>query len=88
MNDRSFPLAPAPARPASPTPIVAVLRRAPLAPIREVLAVSIHDVVNDAGVKRTVAELWRVSRRIESERWLRRALGELSPRGTRRDDGR
>jgi hypothetical protein len=70
------PPLPGPARPIAPAPIVRLLRREPLAPIREVLAVSIHDVVNDEHVKWTVAELWRITRWIENERWLRRALAE------------
>ncbi len=59
-----------------PDPIELVVRRAPLASIQEVLSVSIHDVVNHAWCRRAVCDLYRISRRIEDESWLRRQLAD------------
>jgi hypothetical protein len=75
MGDRSFPQ-----RGDDPPrvifPVEQVLRRPPLAALREVLSLSLHDAINDPRRRRTLAEFYRVSRRIEDEGWLRRALGE------------
>jgi hypothetical protein len=51
-----------------------VVRRPPLAAIHELLAVSIHDVINEPRVRVQVRALYKVSRWIENETWLRRAL--------------
>jgi len=73
MSDSVFPRMPSwptPAREAA----ALVLRRRPLAPIREVLCISIHDLVNEPRHKAAVADLYRVSRGIANESWLRREL--------------
>lgn len=75
MPDLLFPDRPGVAPPA-PAPVVRVVRREPLAAIREALDLSIHDVVNDAACRRRVLDLYRVCRRIEDESWLRWALSE------------
>ncbi len=49
-----------------------VAPRAPLSDIYEVLATSIHDVVNERLSKTLVADFYRITRWIENERWLRR----------------
>ena len=51
-----------------------VVRRPPLAAIHELLAVSIHDVINEPRVRVQVRALYKVSRWIENETWLRQAL--------------
>ena len=51
-----------------------VVRRPPLAAIHELLSVSIHDVINQPGVRIKVRALYKVSRWIENETWLRRVL--------------
>jgi hypothetical protein len=73
MADLVFPERPALpwARPAA---VELVVRREPLAAIRQMLAISIHDVVNEPRCKCRVAEFYRVMRRIENENWLRRQL--------------
>lgn len=76
MADPLFPQSPVvPRRP--PPSVEQVVRRAPLASIHEVLKISIHDVINDPRCRRTMAELYRLTRRIQNEIWLRRQLGEL-----------
>jgi hypothetical protein len=52
--------------------VVRLVARDPLAAIQEVLSVSIHDLVNRASCKRVVTDLYRISRRIDNEGWLRR----------------
>ena len=59
-----------------PQSIVRVTPDAPLAAIRDVLGISIHDVVNYARRKAQVAELYRITRRIDNEAWLRRRFEE------------
>jgi len=61
-------------------PIELVVPRRPLAAIRELLAISIHDVVNDGRVKCVVADLYRITRRVEAESWLRRQLEDEAAR--------
>ena len=51
--------------------VVRVVRRPPLAAICELLSVSIHEVVNDPRVRFRVRALYKVSRWIENETWLR-----------------
>jgi len=51
-----------------------VVRRPPLAAICELLSVSIHEVINDPRVRIQVRALYKVSRWIENETWLRRAV--------------
>ena len=51
-----------------------VVRRPPLAAIHELLSVTIHDVINEPRVRLRVRALYKVSRWIENETWLRRAL--------------
>jgi hypothetical protein len=74
MADRVFPesfVAPV----VEPTPVVKVVRREPLTAIREVLSISIDEIVNHGRSKSLVADFYRISRRIENEAWLRRQLG-------------
>lgn len=73
MADRTFSERPA-ATPWRTTPVERVVRREPLAPIHQVLSISIHDIVNEARIKSIVADFYRVTRWIENERWLRRQL--------------
>ena len=80
MADRSFPELPAPP-PFHPTPVERVVPREPLRAIGELLAISIHDVVNDRRHKRAVAGFYRISRRIENDAWLRRQLDDLAVEG-------
>ncbi|HEX5042623.1 MAG TPA: hypothetical protein VFV75_06940 [Candidatus Polarisedimenticolaceae bacterium] len=54
--------------------VVRVVRRPPLAAICELLSVSIHEVINDPRTRIQVRALYKVSRWIENETWLRRAL--------------
>ena len=54
--------------------VVRVVRRPPLAAICELLSVSIHEVINDPRVRIQVRALYKVSRWIENETWLRRAV--------------
>ena len=77
MPDLSFPVVPGAPVP-MPAPVELVVRRSPLASIREVLAISLDDLVNEREVKRVVYDLYRVSRRVESEAWLRRRLADVS----------
>ena len=51
-----------------------VVRRPPLAAISELLSVSIHEVINDPRTRIRVRALYKVSRWIENETWLRRVL--------------
>ena len=76
MANTAFPESPAP-QAISIQPIEVVFHRAPLAPIREALAISIHDIVNDARHKRIVFDFFRIARRIERDAWLRRRLREM-----------
>ena len=59
-----------------PVPVVRVVPREPLAAIREVLSISIHDVVNSAARKCMVADLYRITCGVEDEAWLRRRFRE------------
>jgi hypothetical protein len=77
VTDLSFPLVPAAPIP-GPTPVELVVRRNPLSAIREVLAISLDDVVNESRLKRAVHDLYRATRRIEDERWLRRRLADMA----------
>ena len=71
MVDSSFPHRPTEA-PRAPAPVELVAPRAPLSAIHEVLAISIHDVVNERRSKTLVADFYRITRWMENERWLRR----------------
>jgi hypothetical protein len=73
MLDSVFPDRPL-LPPLRPTPVVRVLRREPLTAICEVLGITIDHVVNDRRCKAAVADLFRATRAIENEAWLR---GEL-----------
>jgi hypothetical protein len=73
MANRVFPELPL-APVAEPTPVVKVVRHEPLMAIREVLSVSIDDIVNGRRTKAIVADFYRISRRIDNEAWLRRQL--------------
>ncbi len=73
MPDLSFPVVPV-APPPSQAPVELVVRRDALSAIREVLAVSLDDIVNHRRFKLAVRDLYRVSRRVEDEAWLRRRL--------------
>jgi len=74
MADALFPTLPR-GRARTREGVVRVVRRPPLAAICELLSVSIHQVVNDPRVRIQVRALYKVSRWIENETWLRRALG-------------
>jgi hypothetical protein len=54
--------------------VVCVVRRPPLTAICELLSVSIHEVVNDPRTRIQVRALYKASRWIENETWLRHAL--------------
>ncbi len=73
MPDLSFPVVPA-VPPPTPAPIELLVRRAPLSAIREVLSISIDDIVNDRRLKYAVHDLYRVTRRIEDEAWLKHRI--------------
>ena len=73
MADALFPALPR-GRPRHREGVVRVVRRPPLAAICELLSVSIHEVINDPRVRNQVRALYKVSRWIENETWLRRAL--------------
>ena len=77
MPDRAFPELPPPPL-QWPTPIELVQPREPLRAIGELMAISIHDIVNDAQRKRQVEHLWRIRCRIANEAWLRRRLESLA----------
>ena len=77
MTDLSFPAVPATPPPA-PTPVELLVRGSPLSSIREALAISLDDLVNERRLKLAVLDLYRVSRRIEEESWLRRRLADLA----------
>ncbi len=79
MVSSIFPERPG-ALPHRPTPIELVVRREPLAAIRELLSISIHDVVNDARCKNVVADFYRVTRRVEAEAWRHRQVEDLEAR--------
>jgi len=53
------------------------VHRDPLAAIRDILALSIHDIVNEARHKRVVHDFFRIASRIERDAWLRRRLREM-----------
>jgi len=55
-----------------PVAVVHMVRHDPLAAIQQLLSISIHEVVNETRYKRIVADLYRITRRIENELWLRR----------------
>ena len=71
MANLVFPDRPA-LPPHEPVPVVRLVTHVSLAAIQELLSVSIHDLVNRASCKRVVLDLYRISRRIENEGWLRR----------------
>ena len=73
MGDALFPTLPR-ERGRTREGVVRVVRRPPLAAICELLSVSIHEVVNDPRTRIQVRALYKVSRWIENETWLRRAL--------------
>ena len=73
MSDLLFPERPVgPIQ--QPVQVERVVRRDPLAAIQELLSISIDHVVNDTRCKAVVADLYRITRQIENEAWLRRAL--------------
>jgi hypothetical protein len=77
MPDSSFP--DIPVLPLlSPTPIEQVVPREPLRSLEELLAITIHDLVNDSGRRRLVGDLYRISRRIDNDGWLRRQMTEMA----------
>ena len=77
VPDLSFPMVPrTPA--ARPTPVELVVRRNPLSAIREALGISLDELVNERRLKSAVSDLYRVTRRIEDESWLRRRLLEMA----------
>ena len=71
MADSSFPHRPA-QPPQAPAAVELVAPRAPLSAIHEVLATSIHDVVNERRARSLVADFYRITRWMENEWWLRR----------------
>jgi hypothetical protein len=71
MADLVFPDRPA-LPPHEPVPVVRVVSHDALAAIREVLSISIHDLVNGSSCKHLVRDLYRITRRIDNEAWLRR----------------
>jgi hypothetical protein len=73
MANLVFP-EPAPLPVHEPVPIVRIVRREPLRAIQELLAISIDHVVNDRRCKIVVADLYRTTRRVENEAWLRREI--------------
>ena len=70
MPDRVFPDRPV-ARIIEPVHVAYVVPRSPLDAIRELLSISIHDVVNETGCKCVVEDLYRITRRVDNEAWLR-----------------
>jgi hypothetical protein len=76
MIDSSFPQLPSPPV-VTPEPAELIVRREPLSAIRELLAISIDDIVNRGSCKRVVYELYRITRRVENESWLRRRLAAI-----------
>lgn len=76
MADRTLPDLPQPPL-LRPPRVELVVPAEPLRAIGEVLNISIHDIVNEAHRKRQVAALWRLSRWIENDAWLRRRFDEL-----------
>ncbi len=60
-----------------PAARVRLLRREPLAPLRETLRLSLDDTINDPARRFVLLELFRISRSIEDEQWLRRQLEML-----------
>ncbi len=76
MADMSFPTVPVPPALAPPASAL-VERRGPLVSIREVLAISIHDAINDPRWKSVVRDLYKISRRIRNEEWLRREIRRI-----------
>ncbi len=75
MPDLSFPEVPAPPPPV-PAPVELVVRRDTFSAIREVLAISLDDIVNHRRLKCAVYDLYRISRRVEDEAWLRHRLDD------------
>ena len=63
-----------------PVPVELVVRRQPLAAIRELLSISIHDIVNQGRLKLVVADLYKITRKVEAEAWLRLRLEEEETR--------
>ena len=77
MADTSFP-EPAPPGFLWPVPVEIIVPREPLRSIRDALAISIHDIVNESRFKGHVAALWRITRLMERETWLRRQLDQVA----------
>ena len=77
MIDRSFPEAPPPPF-AQPEPIEIVVPRQVLGTIFQALGITIHQVINDRDRRGTVRDLFKISRRIDSEAWLRWRLQEIA----------
>ena len=74
MADALFPRTPR-GRARTRDGVVRVVRRPPLAAICELLSVSIHEVINEPRARIQVRALYKVSRWIENETWLRRVVG-------------
>ena len=76
MANRTFPeLPPPPFR--RPAPIEIVVPRQPLANILQALGITIQQVVNGQPHRGIVRDLFKVSRRIDNESWLRGRLQEI-----------
>ena len=69
-----------PERPAAPlqepVTVERVVRYDPLAAIQELLSISIHEIVNETPYKRVVTDLYRITRQVENELWLRHRILE------------
>lgn len=76
MADLVFPERPV-LPPVPPRVVEWIVRRDPLAAIHEGLGISIHHVVNDRRSKLVVADLYRATRLIEREAWLRREVDAI-----------
>ena len=61
-----------------PAPVELVVPRRPLVAIFQALGITIHDIVNDAAHRRHVRAFYRITRRIENERWLQRRAEEMA----------
>jgi hypothetical protein len=77
VADLTFPDQPTPLPPRPPA-VGHVVHRAPLSAIHEVLATTIHDVVDDPTRRRRVADFYRVTRWMQNEWWLRQAVEALA----------
>ena len=76
MANTAFPETPVP-QVASIQLIELRIHRDPLTAIREILAFSIHDIVNEARHKRIVFDFFRIASRIERDARRRRRQREM-----------